>query len=122
MNAALNEDTHFAEGAAKHAHETVGGFCTLPLMCCRSDADVSPHYSGLQPIQTDGERKDQRGEERWPQLLFRLINALQRRTFDPLPETPAFFSRADTDLKRESKLVGRWQVFIHLIKELKTLT
>lgn len=32
------------------------------------------------------------------------------------------FSRADTDLKRESKLVGRWQVFIHLIKELKTLT
>lgn len=91
MNATLNEDTHFAEGAAKHAHKTVGGFCTLSLICCRSNADMSPHYSGLQPIQTDGERKDQRRVALPMELLFNLINMLQRRTCDPLSEKPAFF-------------------------------
>lgn len=59
MNATLNKDTHFTEGAVKHAHKTVGGLCVLALICCLTDADMSPHYSGFQPIQADGERKDQ---------------------------------------------------------------
>lgn len=84
MNATLNEDTHFAEGAEKHAHKTVGGFYTLSLICCRSNADMSPHYSGLQRLQTDGERKDQRRVALATELLFNLINMSQRRTCDPL--------------------------------------
>lgn len=122
MNATLNEDTHFAEGAAKHAHKTVGGICTLSLICCRSNADMSPHYSGLQPIQTDGERKDQRRVALPMELLFNLINMLQRRTCDLLSEKPAFFSSADPDMKCKSKRVEGWQVFTHLIKRLKNVT
>lgn len=32
MNATLNKDTHFTEGAVKHAHKTVGGLCALSNM------------------------------------------------------------------------------------------
>lgn len=91
MNATLNKDTHFAEGAAKHAHKTVKGFCTLSLICCRSNA-MSPCYSGLQPFQTDGGRKDRRRVVLAMELLLNMINTLQRRICAPLLEKPAFFS------------------------------
>lgn len=92
MNATLNKDTHFAEGAAKHAHKTVRGFCTLSLIWFRSNADMSPCYSGLQPFQTDGGRKDRRRVVLAIELLLNMINALQRRICAPLLEKPAIFS------------------------------
>lgn len=62
MNATLNEDTHFAEGAVKHAHNSWRFLHALSLICCPCNADMSPHYFGLQPIQTDGEREKIKGE------------------------------------------------------------
>lgn len=84
MNATLNKDTHFAEGAAKHAHKTVGGLCALSLICCLTDADMSPHYSGFQPIQADGERKDQMRVALAMDLPLNLINMLRHGTCDLL--------------------------------------
>lgn len=80
MNATLNKDTHFAEGAAKHAHKTVRGLCALPLIWCLTDADMSLHYSGFQPIQTDGERKDEMRVALATDLPFDLVNMLRCRT------------------------------------------
>lgn len=84
MNATLNKDTHFAEGAVKHAHKTVGGLCVLSLICCLTDAEMSPHYSGFQPIQADEERKDQMRVASAMDLPLNLINMLWHGTCDLL--------------------------------------
>lgn len=78
MNATLNKDTHFAEGAAKHAHKTVRGLCALPLIWCLTDADMSLHYSAY-PDRW-GERKDQMRVALATDLPLDLVNTLRCRT------------------------------------------
>lgn len=78
----------------KWGHTFCGGGCETcawnsrgvlhALICCRSSADMSPCYSGLQPILTDGGREDQRRPALATELLGNMIKTLQRRTCENL--------------------------------------
>lgn len=121
MNATLNEDTHFAEGAVKHAHKTVGGFFARSLsdmLSLQRWHEPTLFWASADPDRWR-ERKDQRRVALATELLFNLRNTLQRWTCGPLLEKPALFPSVDAELKRKSKLVEGWEVFIHLMKKLK---
>lgn len=84
MNATLNEDTHFAEGAVKHAHKTVGGFLhTLSdMLSLQRWHEPTLFWASAYPDRWT-ERKDQRRVALATELLFHLRNIFQRRTCDP---------------------------------------